>query len=373
MSEVQNSPVKVRRFICPGCGAVLLFEPHDGSLTCPYCQRKEIIPQSTAEVVERSYEEYLHPSANRMATMAAGALEVKCQSCSATVTFTPPEVAGECSFCGNPIVAQPQAADPLVAPEAVLPFQVTRNQADEAIKKWLSSRWFAPNALKKMAYREGVNGIYIPHWTYDSHTLSYYSGERGEHYYVTEYYTDTDPQGNTVQKSRQVQRTRWYSASGQVERWFDDVLVIASRSVHRQRLESLGAWDLSMLKPYDPAFLSGFKAQRYEIELSEGFEAAKQLMAPGIDSDVRRDIGGDEQRVHDIQTSYSAITFKHILLPIYLGAYRFNQKVYQVMINARTGVVQGERPYSFWKIFLFVLMLIVLIVAIVLIARAGKS
>jgi ribosomal protein S27E/DNA-directed RNA polymerase subunit RPC12/RpoP len=372
MSEARNSPEKVRRYICPGCGADLLFEPQDGSLTCPYCNRKEVIPQSNAEVVERSYEEYLRAPSNKMTTMAAGALEVKCEGCSATVTFTPPEVAGECSFCGNPIVAQPQAADPLVAPEAVLPFQITRKQADEAIKQWLSTRWFAPNALKKMAYREGVHGIYLPHWTYDAHTLSYYSGERGEHYYDTEYYTETDAQGNTVQKSRRVQRTRWYSASGQVQRWFDDVLVTATKSVHKQRLESLGAWDLNMLKPYEPAFLSGFKAQRYEVELAEGFEDAKQQMASVIDGDVRSDIGGDEQRVHDIQTSYSGITFKHILLPIYLGAYRFNQKVYQVMINARTGVVQGERPYSFWKIFILILFIIALIAVIVLIANAKK-
>ncbi len=372
MSEVTNSPAKTHRYICPGCGADLLYEPHDGSLTCPYCNRKEVIPQSSTEVVERTYEEYLTAHSNKMATMAPNALEVKCDGCGATVTFTPPEVAGECSFCGNPIVAQPKAADPLVAPEAVLPFQITRKLADESIKQWLSSRWFAPNALKKMAYREGVSGIYLPHWTYDAHTLSYYSGERGEHYYVTENYTDTDAQGNTVQKSRQVQRTRWHAASGQVQRWFDDVLVTATKSVHKQRLESLGAWDLNMLKPYDPAFLSGFKAQRYEVELAEGFEDAKQQMASVIDSDVRNDIGGDEQRVHDIQSSYSGITFKHILLPIYLGAYRFNQKVYQVMVNARTGVVQGERPYSLWKIFLFVLLIIAVITVISLIANAKK-
>jgi DNA-directed RNA polymerase subunit RPC12/RpoP len=369
MSEAMNSPAQAHRYICPGCGADLLFEPQDGSLTCPYCNRKEVIPQSSTEVVERSYEEYLSAPSNKMATMAANALEVKCAGCGATVTFTPPEVAGECAFCGNPIVAQPQAADPLVAPEAVLPFQITRKQADESIKQWLSSRWFAPNALKKMAYREGVSGIYLPHWTYDAHTLSYYSGERGEHYYVTENYTETDAQGNTVQRSRQVQRTHWYSASGQVQRWFDDVLVTATKSVHKQRLESLGAWDLNMLKPYDPAFLSGFKAQRYEVELAEGFEDAKQQMASVIDSDVRSDIGGDEQRVHDIQTSYSGITFKHILLPIYLGAYRFNQKVYQVMVNARTGLVQGERPYSFWKIFFFVLSILAVITVIILVAK----
>ncbi|MBI3651362.1 MAG: hypothetical protein HY231_10120 [Acidobacteria bacterium] len=372
MSEASKPGEKVHRYVCPGCGAELVFEPQDGTLTCPYCGRAETIPQSSAEIVERSYEEYLHAAAGQLATLAANALEVKCSSCGATVTFTPPEVAGECSFCGTPIVAQPQAADPLVAPEAILPFSLSRQQADAAIKQWLSSRWFAPNALKKMAYREGVNGIYLPHWTYDANTLSYYRGERGEHYYETEWYNETDAQGNTVQKTRQVQRTRWYAASGEVERWFDDLIITATKSVNKARLQALGGWDLQSLKPYDPAFLSGFKAQRYEVEIAEGFEEAKHMMAGVIDSDVRRDIGGDEQRVQEIQTHYSGITFKHILLPIYLGAYRFNQKVYQVMVNARTGVVQGERPYSFWKIFFFVLAIIAVIALIVVLAKSGK-
>ena len=72
-------------------------------------------------------------------------------------------------------------------------------------------------------------------------------------------------------------------------------------------------------------------------------------------ADARRDIGGDEQRVSNVETQYSAVTFKHLLLPVYVGAYRFNDKVFQVVVNGRTGEVQGERPYSVWKILLLVL------------------
>ncbi len=296
-----------------------------------------------------------------MKALAETALEVKCDSCGATVTFTPPEVAGECSFCGIKIVAQPKSADPLVAPEGLLPFAISSRQSTDSVKEWLASRWFAPNALKKFAYQEVIDGVYLPFWTYDAHTTSYYSGERGEHYYETQTYTETDAQGNTVTKTRQVQRTRWYSASGTVSRWMDDILVPATKSVSGPRLNSLEPWDLDALKPYEPAFLSGFKAQRYQVELPEGFEEAKRIMAPIIEQDVREDIGGDEQRISHIATSYSAVTFKHILLPVYIGAYRFNQKVYQIMVNARTGEVQGDRPYSFWKIFFFVLFWIAVI------------
>ena len=84
-------------------------------------------------------------------------------------------------------------------------------------------------------------------------------------------------------------------------------------------------------------------------------------MAQQIDRDVRHDIGGDEQRVHFIKTNHSAITFKHIMLPVYVAAYRFHQKVFQVLVNARTGEVQGSRPYSWLKITFAVLAVIALI------------
>ena len=82
---------------------------------------------------------------------------------------------------------------------------------------------------------------------------------------------------------------------------------------------------------------------------------------------MRRDIGGDEQHVSHVATQYSAVTFKHLLLPVYVGAYRFQDKVYQVVVNGRTGEVQGERPYSVWKIALFVLAILFLVLLLTLV------
>lgn len=366
-------PEKIHHYPCPACGADLLYEPKDGFLACPYCGHKEAIPTSAAQVEERSFEQYLQIRPEQMEQLAANALEVRCQSCGATVTFTPPEVARQCDFCGVQIVAQPKSADPILAPEGVLPFRITQQQADTRLRQWLSSRGFAPNALKHFAQPDAINGVYLPFWTYDTNTTSYYTGERGEHYYVTETYYETDAQGNQVSRTRQVQNTRWYNASGMVSRWFDDVLVPATVSLGQNCLEALAPWDLVELKPYDPAFLSGFKAQRYQIGLTQGFERVKQLTANVIESDVRSDIGGDEQRIHNISTHYSGITFKHLLLPVYAGAYRFNQKIYQIVVNGRTGEIQGDRPYSFWKIAALVMVLSFIVLFILLLFGMAKS
>lgn len=371
-SEQITKQEKVHRYRCPGCGADLLFEPQGGGLTCPYCGRREEIAGANgagagAVIEERAYEEYLRAFNDQVGTLAPAALEVKCETCGATVTFTPPEVAGECDFCGSKIVAQPKSADPIVAPEGVLPFRVTQENASENVRKWIASLWFAPSALKTFAAHEGIGGVYLPFWTYDAHTASRYTGQRGEHYYETETYTERDAQGNNVTRTRQVQRTRWHNASGVVSRWFDDILIPATKSLPPSRLRGLEPWDLAELQAYEPAYLAGYKAQRYQVDLAEGFELAKALAAGAIQEDVRRDIGGDVQRIDQVSTQYTAITFKHLLLPVYVGAYRFNGKVFQVVVNGRTGETLGERPYSVWKILFFVLAMLTIIAALALV------
>ena len=170
-----------------------------------------------------------------------------------------------------------------------------------------------------------------------------------------------------------MRHTRWHSAAGTVTRWFDDILVPATTSLASNRLEALNPWDLSELRPYDPAFLSGFKAQRYQVDLGQGFERVKLVTASEIQNDVRSDIGGDEQRIHNVSTHYSGITFKHLLLPVYAGAYRFNSKVYQIVVNGRTGQIQGDRPYSIVKIALFVASIIFVLLIIALIFSVMES
>jgi DNA-directed RNA polymerase subunit RPC12/RpoP len=363
---------KTHTYPCSSCGADLLYEPTDGYLTCPYCGHKEQISETSDSVSERPFTEYLQVRPEQMGKMAANALEVKCQSCGATITFTPPEVAGRCEFCGVQIVAQPKAADPIVAPEAVLPFSHTALQANSGLRQWLSSRWFAPNALKHFAQPDAIHGIYLPFWTYDTNTTSRYTGERGEYYYVTETYYETDSNGNQVARQREVRQTSWSSASGVVNVYFDDILVNATLSLPEHRLAELEPWDLDNLKNYDPAFLAGFRAQRYQVDLAQGFERAKELAHPTIEAAIRTDIGGDEQRITGIATDYSNITFKHILLPVYAGAYRFNGKVYQIVVNGRTGEIQGDRPYSVWKIAALVVFLGFLLLLVLLIASAGR-
>ncbi len=341
------------------------FDPASGAMKCPFCGTTQAVaaPPAGTGLASHPFDEFAGGGA-KLEPISAEALQVNCASCGTVVAFEPPDVAGLCPFCGSAMVAQPKAADPLIAPDGLLPAKVPKQTALTEVRQWLQTRWFAPNALKKLARPEGINGVYLPFWDYDADTYSQYTGQRGQHYWETEYYTERDNNGNTVRRSRQVQRTAWYPASGSVERHFDGVLVAASRAVVESKLNALEPWDMESLQPYEPAYLAGFKAQRYQLELPDGLVKAKQTMRQTIDGDVRRDIGGDEQRVHEIDTRYENVMFRHLLLPVWIGAYRFQNKVYQVAVNARTGEVQGERPYSAVKIGLLVAAIVLLIVLI---------
>ena len=133
------------------------------------------------------------------------------------------------------------------------------------------------------------------------------------------------------------------------------MLVLASKSLPKKYTDALEPWDLSSLEPYKPEYLAGFRAEGYQVELVDGFTEARAYMDRMIRRDVKYDIGGDDQRISSVDTTVSDVTFKHILLPVWLAAYKYQGDTYRFVVNGRTGRVQGERPYSVWKITFAVL------------------
>lgn len=268
-----------------------------------------------------------------------------CPNCAAQVELAGAEHAANCPFCATPFVAD-TGEHRHIKPRAILPFALDERAAKQAMSEWLGRLWFAPSGLQDYA-RKGrkMEGIYVPFWTFDADTRSSYRGERGQVYYETRSVTRN---GKRVQA--RVQRVRWYPASERVNRFFDDVLVLASKSLPKRFTDALEPWDLAELVPYSPEYIAGFRAEGYSIDIEDGFVEARTQMDRVIARDVRFDIGGDRQRVHHIDTKVSDVTFKHILLPVWLAAYKYRGKSYRFVVNARTGRVQGERPYSTWKI-----------------------
>jgi len=270
---------------------------------------------------------------------------IDCPNCGAQTEFDPDIHAAECPFCATPVVAN-TGAHRHIKPRGLLPFALDEKGARDAMTEWLGSLWFAPNGLTEYA-RKGrrMNGIYVPYWTFDADTRSRYTGQRGTHYYQSRTVV-RDGKRRTIR----VRKTRWRPASGRVARFFDDVLVLASKSLPKRYTDALEPWDLSSLEPYKPEFIAGFRAEGYQVELVDGFTEARAYMDRMIRRDIKYDIGGDDQRISSVDTDVSDVTFKHILLPVWLAAYRYRGKSFRFVVNGRTGRVQGERPFSAWKI-----------------------
>jgi len=347
--EPKLNPSHNKKFPCSVCGAGLAFDPNAQSLKCPYCGHAEKIPHSANEIVENSYEAYLQQSRAGLKVTAGAELETKCHACGAIIMMEAKTVTQECPFCGVHLQSQPKTAEPFIEPSAVLPFKIDQNAARKTFTQWVGSRWFAPNNFKSIADLGKLAGMYAPYWTYDAMTFTFYAGQRGTYYYVTESYTET-VNGRPVHRTRQVRKTQWSYKEGQVRNWFDDVLVVASKGLPADYAEELAPWDLPQLVDFKSDYLSGFRTERYQVGLEEGFARAKVLMQREIEKLVCYDIGGDEQRINSMNTQYSGITFKHILLPVWVSAYRYGGKLHRILINARTGEVQGSRPYSPGKI-----------------------
>lgn len=356
-------PITPLQYPCAGCGARLEYSPGTTSLQCPYCGSRQAVAAGDDRVEEQPYAQWLQLPTKPRARLGAHVLQ--CRQCGAQTQAD--DLSGACSFCGAPVVVE-VSADPQVAPEAVVPFALDQRAAQDALRTWVRSRWFAPDRLRRVGASETMKGTYLPFWTFDAATESDYRGQRGEHYWETQTYTDG--QGRT--QTRQVMRTAWYPASGHVARHFDDVLVPASIRLPPPTLAKAGPWEVGVATAYRPDYLAGFRTLRYDVEPDQGLEHAQALMADVIEGDCRQDIGGDEQRVSDVDTRYSDVMFKLVLLPVWIAAYLYAGKSFQVIVNGRTGQVVGERPYSVVKITLAVLAALAVIAVVALLALSQR-
>ncbi|MDN4163399.1 hypothetical protein [Nocardioides abyssi] len=363
-------PAEVHFSSCPSCGSQLSYTPGTTVLTCGACgASREIETGEDTTVDEHSFDEWLAANAHvRVASL--GGQVLRCEGCGAQMETT--DLAETCQFCTGHLVVL-STPEGLIAPEAVVPFTIAQAGAQAEFKKWVSSRWFAPSSLKKVGGAHSLKGTYVPHWTFDARTASHYTGKRGDHYYVTRTRTVSDGNGGTRTETYQERHTRWSNASGRVARDFDDVLVPATARLATDRLDEMGPWRLETATAYQPEFLSGYSALRYDVDPQDGSQTARARMAEVIEGDVRSDIGGDEQRISSVDTSYAQVMFKLVLLPLWLASYAHGGKQWQVMVNANTGKVTGERPWSSVKIALAVIAAVILVAVVALLIAQGRE
>ncbi|MFV0482913.1 MAG: hypothetical protein ACK5MG_02280 [Bacteroidales bacterium] len=353
---------------CPNCGGHMKHKLGTHSLICAYCDSEteinirdenieELDYDSSAQIILDAESQPVEPLQDTVK-----ALFVACSNCGAACSVVDDITSFACPYCTTPMVVEDAVEETVINPKSLLPFTIDEQGSKSSMKAWCKAQWFAPNKFKngEITY-DNITPVYIPYWTFDMKTHTNYVGQRGDYYYVRV--------GSGKNRGREC-RTRWSSPrNGEHDSAFDDILVVGSKSIPYKFVYKLEPWDLKKLIPFDKRLLLGILTEKYSVDLVSARGVSETRAEDVVRTEIKQRIGGDEQRINEMQVEYSNVTYKHILLPLYLCAYKYKDKLYQSFINARTGEVHGDRPYSGVKIAIAVIIGLLIGYGIYLLAR----
>jgi predicted RNA-binding Zn-ribbon protein involved in translation (DUF1610 family) len=359
---------KIVHVPCGSCGDDMIYDPGKQSLLCPSCGSTRDIPRANDKVIERSFADVAHLS-DQPTGLGAPSKVFHCNGCGANTSVDPDTVAFSCPFCASKNVNAEAHEARVIRPSGILPFKVTKDSALEKFKTWIGKGFFAPGNLKRLAQLDLIRSVYLPFWTYDADTFSEWQAEAGHYYYTTESYTDSKGQTQT----RQVQHTRWEWVSGYLDKPFDDVLVVGSSGLEQRFTEGIYPFGMEEIVNYDGEFILGHASEVYQKDVKEGYDVAEGIMDDAIRADVTQSIPGDTHRALSINTNRTNIKFKHILLPLWIAAYTYNNKVYRFLVNGQTGKISGKKPVAAWKVVVLILVIIGIVTAIVLAMQGSDA
>jgi DNA-directed RNA polymerase subunit RPC12/RpoP len=328
---------------CENCGAHLEFDAKEQAMKCAYCDSVKLVEVKDYKVPEE--KDFFTAPTNT--GWAIKVVTSKCDGCGATITGV--EHSGECAYCGSPYVKEIPPNPNIIRPENLIPFQIDKKHAKSLYNTWLGQGWFRPGDLAKLGRLRELHGMYVPFWTYDCHVHSNWTADSGYYYYETESYT-TWENGKSVRKTREVRKTRWVPSSGRRNDAYDDLLIVASKGLDYKLVKKIYPFNLGALVPYKPEFLTGWKAEDYDVDVRQGWGFAKQKVEDEQYSRCSHDVPGDTHRFLSVNNFFSKITYKHILLPIWVASYHYKKKLYHFLVNGQTGELQGYKPWSWLKI-----------------------
>ena len=322
---------------CPGCGASIgiKYDPEALNLTCPFCGLVSKLPQPGTVP---SIEELDFNSALQRASVNWGNIKkmITCANCGGSTIYDAEQVTGACPFCGSTSVTPAAENSQIMAPQAVIPFAVTKEQTQLCFDNFINTRRVASKKVYGCKL-ENVIGIYLPFWTYDTLSVSSYEA----HTYETKY------------TPRQYFR-------GVMTQYFDDLVIYGSDKIRNQNIKRVQEFDFQRMVPYSPKYLAGIPAERYTVGLNDGWERAKTQIRDKIKRTLNRKYRM-KANIDAIVTSYYNVKFRYVLAPIYLATYTCGKNTHTVAINGQTGKTYCEVPTFLLKLVLIPLFVMIVV------------
>ncbi len=355
--------IDAKQFHCPNCYADLKFDPTLQHFTCEYCRSTFTEAEVTDFMLrymeqEQQYsglEEGQLPAEPEITEAERREREkfneetqlYSCPSCGAEIISDGNTAASFCYYCHNPVILKGRV-DGMYRPSMVLPFVFDKDAAVNYFNEWARSKFFIPKDLISTAQLDKLTGLYVPFWVAKSSTSSKLEaiGENIRSWTSGNYrYTET--------KRYRVVREATINYEG--------VPADGSKKIDDLLMESIEPYNYAEAKPFNMAYLSGFYADKYDVD--------KEQVFPRIQDRMYSNNG----RLLESTTNYSALVSKqqfnrtdtlswdYMLLPVWFMTFEYKGKMWEYAVNGQSGKVAGELPVSKGKLTAFCILIAALI------------
>ncbi len=356
--EVINDKVETINYSCNNCGNEMVFDPESQTLKCSSCNHKIVFDNNFTDIVENSFFEAIQKENSLKISPNTLVNEVECKNCGATIVYKDNIFANKCIYCGSSNVLEHEEAEYL-KPEYLIPFKISKTKSNDLVNKWCKHNFFMNKTFKDNISVDNLYGVYIPYWTYDSDTTTHYTALRGVHYYVTKTRTV-----NGKKETYQQVRTRWYPVSGTHQKFFDDILIPGVHNTDDINYSTVIHFNLEELVGYNEQYITGFYAKKYDLDIKTGWNDAKVIAKNELKYEIERRIGGDVVSALKMNTNYDNITYKHILLPLWIYTYNYKDNVYNFLINGQTGKIHGKYPLNWFRVIMVTIIAILCFISL---------
>ncbi len=336
--EIEEVEVVITDRKCPNCGGTLKFDPKEEGLLCGYCGFKKKLPHPEDESVLEEID--FRSEINRASTdWGVMTRQYMCKQCGAVTVHDAMQISGCCAFCGSTIVIDQAAEAGTIAPNAVIPFKITKEQAEQKANEWLSKKILASKDIKRGGKVPPLQGVYIPYWTFDADTTTTYSGKFG-------YRHGSGDNSYTTWKRKKAVYTKFFN---------DKVVCGSRRCVENRYIKNAAEYFDGDMIPYTADALAGFMAERYSVGLDEAWSINREQIRKELNKDiVFWHEKAAEVKNFKMSTVYDNITYKYYLAPFWITSFMYKDKLQQIVVNGSTGKVSGNWTIAPWKLVLII-------------------
>ncbi|MDF2843573.1 MAG: ydjG [Herbinix sp.] len=350
----------VVHYKCPNCGADMAFDTQSGMLRCGSCGRTDHIEEMAGKhssggdasydmddedrkAAESGFEyDYSDTSgsdeASRHSTFHGNeANEYHCNNCGAVLITDTQTTATTCSFCGAGVVLSDRLSGSL-APGLVIPFTISKEQAQEAFKKWCKKGLLTPSDFMTADRIKNITGLYVPFWLYDMNG-------RGE-VDATCTRVRTYTMGDWIYTE-----TKWYHVYRKVDLNYSRIPCDSSKKMEDSMMDKMEPYNYQNLKQFEMPYLAGYIAEKYDFDEEQMLPRIKDRVSKYVNQYIRSTINGyTTVNINREDINIRKRKAEYTLMPVWMVCYDYRQAEHIFMMNGQTGKIVGKPPLSKAKI-----------------------